>query len=185
MSDSTKNQQILANLIAEQKKYETIQQNLEVEKKVIQDKIAAQRTQLETSSGKISTMSGNTCPLTETLCSNSVDDDRDGTMDCGDSDCSSDVSCIQSVCGNAFVESGETCDDGNTFDGDTCSSNCSSSSPLTTCGDGIVQNPNSYGQSELCDDGPLNGNMSSCDANCLYSVSTYFPLILCGNGYVE
>lgn len=100
MSDSTKNQQILANLIAEQKKYETIQQNLEAEKKVIQDKIAAQRTQLETSSGKISTMSGNTCPLTETLCSNSVDDDRDGTMDCGDSDCSSDVSCIQSSCGN-------------------------------------------------------------------------------------
>lgn len=28
------------------------------------------------------------------------------------------------VCGNSIVETGETCDDGNTVDGDGCSSTC-------------------------------------------------------------
>ena len=39
------------------------------------------------------------------------------------------------VCGNALVERGERCDDGNTSDDDGCSCRCA----LTYCGDCLVQ----------------------------------------------
>ena len=49
------------------------------------------------------------------------------------------------VCGNSVTESAETCDDGNTEDGDGCSALCQ----LEVCGDGIMQ----AGAGEACDDG--------------------------------
>jgi cysteine-rich repeat protein len=61
------------------------------------------------------------------------------------------------VCGNAMVEMGEECDDGNTTNGDGCSSECK----YEYCGDGIVQT--SLG--EQCDDGGYR-NDDGCDMFC-------------------
>ncbi len=49
------------------------------------------------------------------LC-NAVDDDCDGAID--------ENACPLPVCGNGIKEQGETCDDGNTANGDGCSSTC-------------------------------------------------------------
>jgi len=58
--------------------------------------------------------------------------------------------CIESdVCGNGVVEAGEACDDGNADDADGCTEACE----ITTCGDGVVQNPNGVWDPEACDDG--------------------------------
>jgi cysteine-rich repeat protein len=34
------------------------------------------------------------------------------------------LGCVEAVCGNSFLEKGEACDDGDTFSGDGCSSQC-------------------------------------------------------------
>jgi cysteine-rich repeat protein len=47
-------------------------------------------------------------------------------------------------CGNAVVETGEECDDGNARDDDACTNACKTA----RCGDGVL-----YAQAELCDDG--------------------------------
>ncbi len=39
-------------------------------------------------------------------------------------DCSLGASCCEAVCGNGFIDEGETCDDQNVTDGDGCSSDC-------------------------------------------------------------
>ncbi len=60
------------------------------------------------------------------------------------------------MCGNAIVEAGEQCDDGNLVNGDGCDNNCT----FTACGNGIVTG------GEECDDGnTLNGD--GCSAKCL------------------
>jgi cysteine-rich repeat protein len=61
------------------------------------------------------------------------------------------------VCGNAMVEMGEECDDGNTRSGDGCSSQCM----YEYCGDGIVQTA----LGEQCDDGNYR-NDDGCDMFC-------------------
>lgn len=68
------------------------------------------------------------------------------------------------VCGNGVVDSGEECDDGNRVNGDGCENTCKATN---FCGDGTVQNPNSFGQAELCDNGVLNGTeQSQCTRQC-------------------
>src|SRR3989344_8732435 len=64
------------------------------------------------------------------------------------------------VCGNGVVESGETCDDGNTKSDDTCSASCQP----TVCGDGIIQSPNGNGLREKCE--PTGGSDPFCTASC-------------------
>ena len=67
------------------------------------------------------------------------------------------------VCGNGIVESGEQCDDGNTVDGDGCSSTCTIEAPPVgpVCGDGEI------GPGEECDDGALNGTAGDdCSSTC-------------------
>jgi cysteine-rich repeat protein len=59
------------------------------------------------------------------------------------------------LCGNNAVESGESCDDGNTASNDGCSATCA----LESCGDGIKQT------SEACDDGNTVSN-DGCSAAC-------------------
>lgn len=68
------------------------------------------------------------------------------------------------VCGNGIAEGTEECDDGNTLDGDSCSSTCTltgvpPSAFPPTCGDGVVED------SEECDDGnTLDGD--GCSSIC-------------------
>jgi cysteine-rich repeat protein len=57
----------------------------------------------------------------------------------------------ETECGNDILESGEECDDGNTFDNDGCSAVCI----VEFCGDSIVNN-----SSEVCDN-----NSQACDIN--------------------
>ena len=89
--------------------------------------------------------------------------------------CSAD--CHIEKCGNGILDPGEQCDDGNTSDLDDClSSNPSPAScKLATCGDGKRDV-----RTEDCDDGPLNGTLTSpnnCSATC--------RSIKCGNGVRE
>src|SRR6185436_15870448 len=72
-----------------------------------------------------------------------------GKVDPGE-ECDGQPGCTQSckfapVCGNAEIESGEQCDDGNTQDGDGCSSTCKLE-PALGCGNGNVD------PGEECDD---------------------------------
>ncbi len=62
--------------------------------------------------------------------------------------------CVLGGCGNAEVEPGEACDDGNTTSGDGCRADCAK---VEVCGDGVVD------AGEPCDD--ANGNpVDGCDA---------------------
>jgi cysteine-rich repeat protein len=61
--------------------------------------------------------------------------------------------CADTRCGDAIVDPGEQCDDGNDSDTDGCSRNCAAA----TCGDGTLQD------GELCDDGNANPG-DGCDA---------------------
>ena len=65
------------------------------------------------------------------------------------------------VCGDAKLDPGEQCDDGNTANGDGCSATCK----YETCGDGIVNN------GEQCDGGP------TCNIDCTFAI--------CGDGKVS
>ena len=82
---------------------------------------------------------------------------------------------MQKPCGNGAIDTGETCDDGNTTNGDGCSSKCkieknwscgnrslSVKSECRKCGDGKVDgNP----FTEECDDGN-NKNGDGCSSTC-------------------
>ncbi len=67
-------------------------------------------------------------------------------------------------CGDKQVDGadGEVCDDGvNSGKPGSCTPDCKSAVPLTSCGDGTIEPP------EVCDDGAKNGTVdSTCDANC-------------------
>jgi cysteine-rich repeat protein len=63
-----------------------------------------------------------------------LDNDGDDLWDQDDPDCQ------QVVCGDGIVSPGEECDDGNTLDGDCCSSTCSFEPPGSSCADGLFCN---------------------------------------------
>ncbi len=79
--------------------------------------------------------------------------------------------CLSTVptgtCGNAVLEPGEQCDDGNTVAGDGCSPSCH----LEGCGNGIVD------PGEQCDDGNTAGG-DGCSATCQREPA-------CGDGIVD
>jgi cysteine-rich repeat protein len=66
--------------------------------------------------------------------------------------------CVAVACGNALMDPGEACDDGNTASADGCSADCSSAE---NCGNGLVDPSNA----EECDDGGL-ANHDGCDSQC-------------------
>ena len=71
-------------------------------------------------------------------------------------------------CGNGVIESGESCDDGNSVNGDGCNTYCYTE----YCGDGVVS------PGEQCDDGWNNGSYwGACSSSC-----TSFG---CGNGTLD
>ena len=93
-----------------------------------------------------------------------------------------------SICGNALVESGEDCDDGNSNDGDACSNACktggntsgggsattsTATGMMNTCGNGKLD------PGEVCDDGNDVDN-DLCKNNCTSNAPT-----TCGNGVVD
>lgn len=78
---------------------------------------------------------------------------------------------IVATCGDALRQTGESCDDGNTMDGDTCPATCGGSS-VAVCGNNIVES------GEECDDGDRNPR-DGCDENC--QLEAREP---CGDGVV-
>jgi len=86
----------------------------------------------------------------------------------------------QQVCGNKIVEFPETCDDGNTQNGDGCSDKCEIESPPQGpfCGDGILD-PN---LGEQCDDGN-NVDGDGCSAVCEKESPPQGPF--CGDGILD
>jgi cysteine-rich repeat protein len=77
-------------------------------------------------------------------------------------------------CGNASLDPGEVCDDGNAIDDDNCRRDCT----LAFCGDGVTRRDIEAGQPgfEECDDANTEGS-DGCSAACL--------LEACGNGRVD
>ncbi len=76
------------------------------------------------------------------------------------------------ICGNGVIETGETCDDGNTVGGDGCSASCQQEDGWT-CHEGKPCEPNGGGicgngkveTNEVCDDGNTAGG-DGCSADC-------------------
>ncbi|MEM8607394.1 MAG: DUF4215 domain-containing protein [Myxococcota bacterium] len=69
------------------------------------------------------------------------------------------------TCGDGVLDSGETCDDGNTTDGDGCTATCQAE----FCGDGVINNV-----TETCEP----AGTASCDDNCMLRDS------VCGDGFI-
>jgi fibro-slime domain-containing protein len=100
-----------------------------------------------------------------------------------------------SVCGNSTIDFGENCDDGNTADGDGCSSGCVSEPHWTcppaggkcvhdvVCGDGMIEG------TEACDDGNTTAG-DGCAADCTLECGWECPggtacrAAKCGDGKV-
>ncbi|MBX7194274.1 MAG: DUF4215 domain-containing protein [Sandaracinaceae bacterium] len=74
---------------------------------------------------------------------------------------------IMATCGNGFRETGETCDDGNTMEGDGCSAMCRTE-VAPVCGDGTRD------RGEECDDGNTR-NGDGCDRSCLVELGPCDP----------
>ena len=82
-----------------------------------------------------------------------------------------------SVCGNAKVEKGESCDDGNTRFSDGCSDKClNEGTNAPTCGN------NTKDRGEDCDDGNVKSG-DGCSDKCLAEGATAGQSI-CGNNFV-
>ncbi|MDD9967057.1 MAG: DUF4215 domain-containing protein [Myxococcales bacterium] len=114
------------------------------------------------------------------LCQNYCGDGRiGGTEECDDGAEGSDSCrgaspvegepCSEIRCGDAVVDEGETCDDGNTNPADGCSNSCQ---PPAQCGNGTEEG------SEECDDGN-NVSGDGCTATCQDEATN------CGDGTVD
>jgi fibro-slime domain-containing protein len=113
-----------------------------------------------------------------------------------------DEAAAMSVCGNGVVETGETCDDGNSVPGDGCSGVCQTEANYTCatpgqpctftgvvaiCGDGKLEGD------EGCDDGNTNSN-DGCSATCTLEAGFTCatpgqpctkPVGVCGDGAIN
>ncbi len=93
----------------------------------------------------------------------SLDCDDDGDTTVGpDAGMPVEGDATAAACGDAALDQGEGCDDGNTADGDGCSSDCSielPTPPPSVCGNEIVE------LGEQCDDGN-DDNIDGCTNSC-------------------
>lgn len=78
------------------------------------------------------------------------------------------------LCGDAQLDVGEGCDDGNVTSGDGCSASCTVETARPVCGNGVRES------SEGCDDGNTR-NGDGCSAACVVET----PTAVCGNGTLE
>ena len=83
----------------------------------------------------------------------------------------------ENLCGNGIVDAGEACDDGNTKNGDGCSSQCKVEQADAVCGNGKKE------VGEQCDDNNLIDG-DGCSARCLLERITVDEPV-CGNGKLE
>jgi cysteine-rich repeat protein len=94
----------------------------------------------------------------------------DGHEECDDGNNTDDdgcnATCVQEICGDGVLHTGEECDDGNQTDGDGCESDCTA----TTCGDPIdCGNVNSFVcdvDSETCSASQCTYDANSCGTGC-------------------
>jgi hypothetical protein len=79
---------------------------------------------------------GLTCPAIEEDCHDGLDDDEDGLVDCGDSDCAEAPECQQPVeiCGNGIDDDGDGAADCGDAD---CAGAPECQGPVEVCGNGI------------------------------------------------
>jgi cysteine-rich repeat protein len=70
------------------------------------------------------------------------------------------TSTVPNLCGNAVLDPGEECDDGNANDGDGCTRNC------TLCGNGTVTPPEECETPLTCTGGANNTNPCASDDDC-------------------
>ncbi len=124
------------------------------------------------------------------LCDDGVDNDRDGSTDCDDNDCTDDPACTTSNCGNGNVEGDEQCDGTNlanktcnslNYDGGTlaCTGTCEydlSGCTGSVCGDewisGDEQCDGDNLQSTTCGDwGFYTGTLSCTATSCTLDFS--------------
>ncbi|HUU47376.1 MAG TPA: DUF4215 domain-containing protein [Nitrosopumilaceae archaeon] len=103
---------------------------------------------------------GFTDPPTET-CDDAVDNGKPGFCNA-----TCDGIVPTAACGDGTTTPPETCDDGNTSDGDGCSASCNSDE---TCGNGFTDT----GLGETCDDGNTSDG-DGCSASCVVE--------FCGDG---
>lgn len=78
------------------------------------------------------------------------------------------------TCGNAVLDAGESCDDGNLASGDGCSALCLAEAAISTCGDYKLT------AQEQCDDGNTLDN-DGCNASC----QDEDKVATCGNAVLE
>lgn len=125
-------------------------------------------------------------PFVELTCDDGLDNDCDGALDCDDTDCAFDQACSSpnQVCGNGIVEGSEQCDDGNTLNGDGCSSNCLQSElcnpldPAPVCGPDARCIPDTD-VIPFCESGTGSlGHASACNSN-----SECLPTYTCNQGF--
>ena len=87
-------------------------------------------------------------------CAAPGDEDGNGLADCSDPACGAVSACL-AACGNARLDPGEQCDDGNNLNADGCENDCT----RARCGNGIMD------IGEKCDDGnrlPSDGCSNMC-----------------------
>ena len=89
--------------------------------------------------------------------------------------CSDDPGSTPNVCGDGVVAGGEQCDDGNTINGDGCSSTCQNETPGAECGNGVVET------GEECDDGNTTDG-DGCSSTCQEEEPEPED---CGNGVLD
>ncbi|MEM4271468.1 MAG: LamG-like jellyroll fold domain-containing protein [Candidatus Pacearchaeota archaeon] len=129
------------------------------------------------------------------VCTDTIDNDGDGIVDCADSDCADDPACAPSQgCGNGIVEGSEQCDFGanNGQYGYCCSASCTYQPLSTYCprtGNNYANHCNGYGNcvcnpvqspETSCSDGYDNdcdGLVDSADSDCVVIVQE-----ICNNG---